>query len=794
MPVNNRKKILQGINSKVVLTMFIVVLSITTLIALYSYFMTKEILIRQAEQEMAVKNDNVKNAITAFFEQQGKIVQQLAADPVVENFFEKNIDREHARFNGNYKWLQKILNNVIEQNPNIHHVQLAHIKNSYFIGEKDYISDENYVLQNRPWYKEAEKTEGLLYSSPYLDYASQTLSTSISYPISLNGERVGYFGVSIKLADLGNILEPLETDGRKIILISADNEVLYGSEEMWTMFQEDEKLKEEMFKCQDETHSYYASVRQLDGMDWKVALYVPEELVLAPLTGYKQSIFISWAMAISVLLMILYVVLNYYLRDIPKIVQEIIKIKNGDFNVKMDIQRHDEIGEIVQAVEQMSAQIKQHIDELDYQATHDVLTGVMNRYAFERRLQACLAEMPSTEMLGIAFLDLDQFKYINDSKGHAYGDALLVAVSNRIIENMPKTGFFGRFGGDEFVMAFRVHSNQEQRVIASVNKVHRSFEEPFVLLNQQIHVTASIGVAFYPKDAKTLTELLIYADTALYAAKEAGRNRVQLFTTTMKQRIDEELLLKEGIRTAISKKEFFLHYQPQLSLDSDGKTSVEALIRWKHPQIGFVSPAQFIPIAENTGQIVAIGDWVIEASLQMWKRLKKRELPLSYIAINVSAMQLRESDFVEKLKAKLHDYEVPAEAIEIEITESVIMDNPQETIAKLLELKELGIKIALDDFGTGYSSLSYLRTMPIDRVKVDRSFINEMENDSMRQSILQTIITLGRELNFQIVAEGVEEKQQLELLKRMQVDQIQGYYYSKPLDEQSLQQFLQGRT
>jgi len=253
--------------------------------------------------------------------------------------------------------------------------------------------------------------------------------------------------------------------------------------------------------------------------------------------------------------------------------------------------------------------------------------------------------------------------------------------------------------------------------------------------------------------------------------------------------IAKEIQLKNGLRFAIANEEFFLHYQPQVDVGSGEMVGVEALIRWKHPELGMVPPSDFIPLVENTGQIIELGDWVLDATLQMIKRIAKEGVCIPRVAVNVSALQLNEADFVDKIRRKLDYYDVEPSLLEIEITESVIINHREETIQKLLELRELGIRIALDDFGTGYSSLNYLRIMPIDRLKVDRSFIDQVEEDNVAQSILQTIITLGHSLAFQIVAEGVENEMQLKILRDMNVDIVQGYYYSKPLDEEKLVEF-----
>ncbi|WP_313891338.1 EAL domain-containing protein [Psychrobacillus sp.] len=780
-----------GINGKVVISMFLVVLSTMLMIAFYSYSMTKNILIEQAERELSVKNENVKTTVSSTFKQKGEIVHQLASIPVIESFMLANEKRENVRANEDYDWIQTALNNAKDNNENVQLVWLANVENSYFVADHDFVSDELYDIRERSWYKKALKSDIPSFSPPYIDYASNQLTISITQPVIVENKKLGYLGVDIHLDNLTELLKPFETDGQKLILVSNQGDILYDPENMWTAFQNASLKEKEVWKLRKDKRTYYASVRQLDNLGWKIGVYVPEEVVTAPLADFEKSTRVSWLIAIIVLLTALSLVLHYLLKDIPFIVRQINKIKHGDLSVEIGINRKDEVGEIAQAVEQMAMQIKNQMDELNYQAKHDTLTSLANRNSLEKTLQKWMEEINvANEIMTVIFLDLDQFKHVNDSKGHAYGDKLLIQVGERINDQRPKDSFFGRFGGDEFILIIRSKKEALHEVHSSIEQIHESFLNPFLLFEEQVYITTSIGVSVYPIDAQTKDELLIHADTALYQAKEKGRNCIAFFTNEMKEQIEKVLKLKGGMRKALLNEEFFLHFQPQLDMNSGEVEGVEALIRWKHPELGMISPADFIPLSESTGQIIAIGDWVIDASLQLAKRIANEKLNIKHIAINVSSLQLREVDFVEKLQRKITSYDVEASLLEIEITESVIMDHQEETIEKLLALKKMGIKIALDDFGTGYSSLNYLRLMPIDRVKVDRSFIQQIENDKIVQGILKTIVTLGHSLGFQIVAEGVEEEAQLQILREMNVDSVQGYYYSRPLDEKALVEFV----
>jgi len=779
-----------GINGKVVSSMFVVVLSTMLTVALYSHSMTKNILVDQVEQELAAKNENVRNAVSAVFRQKGEVVRQLAKTPVIESFMGANESKENVRSNKDYEWVQQTLTRTKEYNADAQMVWLSNVRNSYFIGDNNYMSEASYSIEKRRWYKQIVNMESHSFSSPFEDHITKKSTISIIYPVIVNSRKLGYAGMYIPLDEFAKLIQPLEKDGRKLILVTDQGDVLYDSENMWPAFQKENLEEKGNKKIEKGQKSYYASVSELDGLDWKIGVYVPEEVVLQPLTTYEKAIIIAWIAAIVILLTILSFVLHYLLKDIPYIVRKINRIKDGNLDVKIGIKRKDEVGEIARAVEQMALQIKSQVDKLDYQASHDSLTGLANRHSIESVFQQWLDEMDvEEEIMTVSFLDLDQFKHINDSKGHAFGDELLIKVGERIEVMLSDNSFFGRFGGDEFILIMRAKKDEVDPAYDFLQRVHESFSIPFQLFDQNVYVTASMGISLYPYDALTIGELFVAADTALYHSKEQGRNCIHFFNHDMKKQIAKEIQLKNGLRFAIANEEFFLHYQPQVDVGSGEMVGVEALIRWKHPELGMVPPSDFIPLVENTGQIIELGDWVLDATLQMIKRIAKEGVCIPRVAVNVSALQLNEADFVDKIRRKLDYYDVEPSLLEIEITESVIINHREETIQKLLELRELGIRIALDDFGTGYSSLNYLRIMPIDRLKVDRSFIDQVEEDNVAQSILQTIITLGHSLAFQIVAEGVENEMQLKILRDMNVDIVQGYYYSKPLDEEKLVEF-----
>lgn len=770
-----------GINGRVVLLMFCVTLSILLTVAYYSHSMTKKILIQETEQNLALQNKMIASDISSLFEKLGETVYQLAGLPTINRFMRESMGKEEAQKHPDYTTVQQILTDIKNQNDQFFIVSLVNERDEYFLSNDNYISDESYNVETRPWYQEAITTDGVSYSSPYLDYQTNEWTILISYPIFAEGERIGNFSVTVHLNVIADLIHQFEEADKKIILFSKKGSILYDAEEMWTKVPDDSLYDKPLFQFQNEDGLYYVSTRGLDQLGWNAIVYTPESAVLAPLNDYEKTIKLIWFISIIGLLLALALILNYYLKDIPSIVQQIYKIKDGDFAVKMNIHRQDEIGEIAQAIEQMTYELRGHIELLDYQANYDALTQLPNRRLIQEEFQRWASKAEEDEVIAVGFLDLDHFKYINDSKGHAYGDELLIKVGQRIQALMPDLSLLGRFGGDEFIFLIRLKEKDLPLLDDYLIKIHQSFSNPFLLFEQPVYVSTSIGLALYPVNAVEWEEVLVYADTALYYAKDQGRNRIHFFENTLKEKLEKENELKLSLKNALLEGQFLLNYQPQLAMNSEEIVGAEALIRWQHPILGMVSPAEFIPVAEDTGQIIAIGEWVMDESLRLIRYMQDHDIPNIPISINVCALQLREPNLVEKIERKLQENGVDPSLLVVEITESVLIDRLEETIETLHRLKKLGIQIALDDFGTGYSSLNYLRYMPIDCIKVDRSFVLQIEENSIVQSIMETIVSLGAHLNFNVVAEGVETASQLAILRQLKIDTIQGYYYSKPL-------------
>lgn len=427
-------------------------------------------------------------------------------------------------------------------------------------------------------------------------------------------------------------------------------------------------------------------------------------------------------------------------------------------------------------------------------AQHDPLTGLPNRLALLMRLAQLLPEARRHGWrLAMMFIDLDRFKIINDTLGHQIGDELLREVARRLSSVVRETDFVARLGGDEFVVILpAIASPTDAALVAAkiINALASSIEAD----DHELHTSPSIGISLFPDDGPDGDTILKNADTAMYHAKAAGRNNYQFFAADMNKAATLRLDIERKLRQALSRQELSLCYQPQFDAHRNRPTGVEALIRWRHPVDGLIPPDQFIPVAEETGMIVEIGEWIMLNACREMKRWIDDGLAPLRIAVNVSARQLRRRDFCEAVAGVLADSGLAPELLELEITESSIMENPQEAIKILESLGRMGVSLAIDDFGTGYSSLAYLKLFPIDHLKIDRSFVRDIEHDLNDRAIAFGTIALAHSLGLNVIAEGVESDDQLELLRSNGCDEVQGYLFSKPLDSPAAFAFLHARS
>lgn len=493
---------------------------------------------------------------------------------------------------------------------------------------------------------------------------------------------------------------------------------------------------------------------------------------------------------IFVLLITYTIILLFYIKKITA-----VKLGLSESNKELT-QLHEELSateeelraqvcEITQAHEQL----EDYSTKLHHLAYHDMLTELHNRlYLYEEVGEKLNNSLHSGALY---FFDIDNFKFVNDALGHNIGDELLKVISNRILPLVSENINLIRLGGDEFVF-FVSNINNKEEAENFANKILDSFNQAFTINNNSLLIMVSIGIAMFPENGDDIDTLLRNADIAMYQVKNNGKNGYFFFNNQLKDKLMERVNLENYIKKALEQNEFQIFYQPQICIGSDEIDGVEALIRWNSPELGFLSPLKFISVAEETGYIKILGEWILRTACETMAKLNERMNSHFSISINISVIQFLQDNFVEMVIGILKKTSFSPELLELEITESVIIDSKELVTDKIKKLRDIGIKIAIDDFGTGYSSLSYLRNIPITTLKIDKIFVDDISDPSSNTEVTDTIIELGHKMNLTIVAEGVETKEQLVYLKENGCDKIQGYYYSKPLPITKLEEFIRG--
>ena len=463
-------------------------------------------------------------------------------------------------------------------------------------------------------------------------------------------------------------------------------------------------------------------------------------------------------------------------------------VKTGaqDYLIKGKLDR-----ELLVRAMQYSIERKRYQEQLEHQANYDALTGLPNRNLLHDRLKQAVYAQRHARAIAVVFIDLDHFKFINDSLGHSAGDKLLQQMADRLRDAVRDGDTVSRLGGDEFILVLNDQQNEDiiframQRIIGEVSK-------PVVIDGQELTVTCSAGISLYPQDGPDVDTLLKNADAAMYRAKEHGRNNFQFYTAEMNQLVNERVSLESNLRRALERNELLLHYQPKLELKTGNIVGVEALLRWQHPEWGLLYPDRFIGLAEETGLIVPIGEWVLRTACAQARAWQDAGLPPITMSVNLSARQFRQEALFKLVARILSETGLQPGHLEMEITESMVMHNAETSIAILKGLKEIGVHLSVDDFGTGYSSLAYLKTLPIGILKIDKSFVQDIEGPKGRKDgvLAQAIISLGHSLKLKVIAEGVEEQAQLDFLKQNQCDEAQGYLFSRPVPPEECELIL----
>ena len=561
--------------------------------------------------------------------------------------------------------------------------------------------------------------------------------------------------------------------------------------------------------------SHYLYVWETIGSDNNylgvVYLKVSKGVFEAKVRNYALSNLVILALLSLVIYLVAFRVQKTISQRLIKLDQISRKVgKSGNYSIRVPGYGEDEIGSLARSFNLMLETIEENqkerdlanealhlnrnrlelaVKDLQHLANYDSLTQLPNRALCMDRIKYALKSASrANTMVAVLFLDLDHFKDVNDSLGHAVGDQLLKSISQRLLKRIRSEDTLARLGGDEFVIILN-HIKETANVIDIVETIVTSFETPFKLSNYQINTTVSVGICMYPNDGGDVDSLMKAADAAMYKAKEVGRNTYEFYQSDLNKLAVRRHQLANELRGAIGHGEIDLAFQPQFNIPENKVIGAEVLVRWNSPVLGQISPAEFIPIAENTGLIKEISDWVLENACKVIANCLKQKLDIR-LAVNLSAMQFKQADLASQIAKTLSKYQVPAKNLELEITESMLMRDVNKAITVLEKFKQMQIRIAIDDFGTGYSSLAYLRRFPLDALKIDHSFIEELVTNSDDTAITLAIISMAKSLRLEVIAEGVESKQQFEFLKENNCDDIQGYYFSKPLPAKEFIAFI----
>jgi diguanylate cyclase (GGDEF)-like protein len=465
-------------------------------------------------------------------------------------------------------------------------------------------------------------------------------------------------------------------------------------------------------------------------------------------------------------------------------------VKTGaqDYLVKGKLDR-----ELLLRSMQYSIERKRYQEQIEHQANFDALTGLPNRNLLHDRLRQSVFAQRFVRAIGVVFLDIDHFKFVNDSLGHNTGDKLLQQVAERLIQTVRDGDTVARLGGDEFILILNDQAGQEV-IYRAMQRIIAKIAEPINVDGHELLVTCSAGVSLYPQDGPDVETLLRNADAAMYRAKDRGRNNFQFYTAEMNQQVNERLKMENGLRRALERKELELYYQPRIDVRTGAAVGCEALLRWNHPERGLLLPERFIALAEETGLIVPIGEWVLRTACARARTWQKRKSPPVSVSVNLSSRQFKQEALAAAVAAALKESGLDPRLLEMELTESLVMHDTDAAIQVLTRLREIGVELSVDDFGTGYSSLSYLTRLPISALKIDQSFVHDVgERDAPDEGIVaQAIISLGHNLKLKVVGEGVETDAQFEFLKRHGCDEVQGFRFGKPVPAGEFERFLSG--
>jgi diguanylate cyclase (GGDEF)-like protein len=670
-------------------------------------------------------------------------------------------------------------------------------------------------VSQRPWFVEGKKAAFvgdlhravLLEKKLNVDGDGPLRFLDIAMPVvDRNGTFTGVVGAHINWRWIRNITMSLpKREHSEVLIVSADNTVLLGPGDLQdtslllgSVQQAEKGLFGYRIEQWPDGKTYltgYAKsegYKDYPGLGW---LILERQEVSHAFSAIKElrHQFILWSSVIAVLFALLgWLIAAKIARPLTAITQAAALLKRGQRQVKIPIMKgYREVTVLSRTLSKLVTELTEREAQLEHQATHQSLTQLPNRALMKALIDQSLS-LPSQQSRQIAILalDLDRFQKINDTKGYDAGNRVILAVVERLQACIGTASTVGHFGKDEFVLMVEEHDVTLSYTAALASRIHAAMAKPFIVHDVEFFLSASIGISVFPKDGADAEILLTCSGAALRQAKAKGGNCIEFYEPQMNASVMKRLGLERDLRQALERQEFELHYQPQVSLKSGAIEGVEALLRWRHPERGMVSPAEFIPVAEVSGLIVPIGDWVLNKACAQAQTWREEGLPPLRMGVNVSSHQFSKGHIIQKVATALSQSGLEPTGLKLEITESLLMQEVEHNITTMKQLADLGVHLAIDDFGTGYSSLSYLKRFPVSELKIDQSFIRELASESDDAAIVDAIISLGHSLNLTVIAEGVETKEQREYLQQAGCDEMQGYYFSRPLPADKLSALL----
>ncbi len=675
--------------------------------------------------------------------------------------------------------------------------------------------DDFYRIAKKPWDIDAklhtEQTishtknyKSLLYEKAHNKLNMSTIHPVFRNPNDLNSEIIGYIETNRSLSnkaintlvDKENLILKFYFDNDTVKIQHLNhihNSNINDFKNIPLLFS---KFSYEDLYLGSNEHYFFSAVKiKLNNGDLILTAHIDKAELLEALTQSKMMLIISIISILIVTIIISLILLNKLLSiPLKRLLDGIAVITKGDYSHTISIQNNDELGLISKEFNKMAKTINERESQLDELAHYDVLTKMPNRAMFLSNLESALnrAERNHTK-LAVFFLDLDEFKSINDTLGHNIGDKVLKHVAENLSKIMRKNDLLARIGGDEFNILVE---DLESAVVAEeiAQKMIEQMNLPLMIDNNQMHITGSIGIAIYPDDARDSMTLLKNADIAMYNAKDNGKNRYKFFSQELSISLENRTKMLKELKEALKKDEFKLYYQPKFSLETGNIYAAEALIRWENPTLGFVTPDQFIPLAEESGEIINIGAWVIEQACKDFASWRKLGLCITQVSVNVSNIQFAQHNIIRTLQNAIKNADIEPQSLEIEMTESYVYENSDKALKVLHKIREIGIDIAMDDFGTGYSSMSYLKQLPLSRLKIDKSFIDDIPHNDDDVEITKIIIALAKVMGLEITAEGIENQEQIQFLQELECNEGQGYICSKPLPNEHFIELLRNNS